>query len=125
MMFFLCSERVSLKTCDGLDHCITFVCHLYSRSSRAPVLLPAEGESKDRIVFPICSSAFLCLSVSNHHVSVRVFPLRCSSGDLLNPCLPSVARNNQMLLFAYLQFILLLLRQLSSVQLVYTEDKYR
>lgn len=109
----------------GLDHCVPFVCHLYRRNSGAPVLFPIERESKHRVVFPPSTAQHVCGSIWANTTVISESPSWCSSGDLLNLCLPSVPRTNQMLLFAYLLFILLLLRQLSSVQFVYPEDKYR
>lgn len=67
----LCSSS-SLLCCsfqigEGLNHCITVVCHLHGRNSGTPELFCVERESKHRVVLPIYSLPCLWLSMSKHH----------------------------------------------------------
>lgn len=72
VVFLLLSAVLFLQTGDGLDHCITFVCHLY-RSSGTPVLSPVERESRHRVVFPhLLLTMFVALYEQPLLLSVRV-----------------------------------------------------
>jgi len=88
-------------------------------------LFPFERESECRVVFPhLLLSTFVALYEQTLLLLVRV-SFVVLIGRPVKSLPPVCSRTNQILLFAYLQFILLLLKQLSSLQFVYPEDKYR